>query len=170
VKPGTDVPALPMLRRGLQMSAKLRQYLLDAYSGNREILPEKIGKDFPIQIDDQDDDDPISDFCNIFVVVKKNNRFEIELFGCIPFSKEIADLAEIYGGFADEAVSKIILNLSVRQIDSLIDLSKKIRKTVAFTHATHNHNGHGTAARTISSLYRFVRIVKEYVRSKAGLV
>jgi hypothetical protein len=152
------------------MSAKLRQYLLDAYTANREILPEKLGKDFPIQIDDQDDDDPVSEFCNIFVVVKKNNCFEIELFGCIPFSKEIADLAEIYGGFADEAVSKIILNLSVRQIDSLIDLSKKIRKTVAFTHATHSHNGHSTAARTISSLYRFVRIVKEYVRSKTNSV
>ncbi len=148
------------------MSAKLRRYLLDAYAGNREILPEKIRRDFPIQIDDQDDDDPVSDFCNIFVVVKKYNCIEIDFFGAIPFSREIADLAEIYGGFADEGAQKIVMNLSVRQIDALIDLAKKIRKTVAYSPATHSHNGHSTTARTISSLYRFVRIIKEYVRSK----
>jgi len=53
------------------MSSRLRRYLLDAYAGNREILPEKVRKDFPIQIDDQDDNDSLSEFCTIFVVVKE---------------------------------------------------------------------------------------------------
>jgi hypothetical protein len=150
------------------MSSKLRRYLLDAYAGNREILPEKIRKDFPIQIDDQDDDDSVSDFCNIFVVVKKNNCFEIELFGTIPISNEIGDLAEIYGGFADERSKKIIFNLSLQQIEALIDLAKKIRKTASLGKSMLSPSQHSTTARTISSLYRFVRIIKEYIRSKTN--
>jgi hypothetical protein len=152
------------------MSSKLRRYLLDAYAGNREILPERIRRDFPIQIDDQDDDDTVSDFCNIFVVVKKNNCLEIELFGRIPFSREIGDLAEIYGGLADSDSKRIVMNLSIHQIEALIDLAKKIRKTAAIDHATSASNDHSTTARTISSLYRFVRIIKEYMRSKMTIL
>lgn len=148
------------------MSSKLRRYLLDAYAGHREILPEKIRSNFPIQIDDQDDDDLVSEFCNIFVVVKKSNCFEIELFGNIPFSQEIADLAEIYGGFASERSKKIVMNLSVQQVEAIIDLAKRIRKTAAFNKSMNSQSRHGTIARTISSLYRFVRIIKEYMRSK----
>jgi hypothetical protein len=147
------------------VSSKLRRYLLDAYAGNRDVLPERIRKDFPVQIDDQDDDDPVSEFCNIFVVVKKNNCFEIELFGSTPISREIEDLAEIYGGFADKKSKRIVMDLSVRQIDALIDLAKKIRKTVAGEPSVSSATWHSTSARTISSLYRFVRIIKEYVRS-----
>jgi hypothetical protein len=147
------------------VSLKLRRYLLDAYAGNRDVLPQKIRKDFPIQIDDQDDDDPISEFCNIFIVVKKNNCFEIELFGNPPISREIGDLAEIYGGVADEQQKRIVMNLSIQQIEALIDLAKKIRKTVAGQPSAGGASWHNTSARTISSLYRFVRIVKEYIRS-----
>jgi hypothetical protein len=149
------------------MSSKLRQYLLDAYAGNREIMPEKIRKDFPIQIDDQDDNDTISEFCNIFVIVKKNNCFEIELFGNIPREKKISDLAEIYGGFTDENAGRIVLNLSIQQIEALIDLAKMIRKSAPSDHGADNLNRQRILARTISSLYRFVRIIKEYIRSRA---
>jgi hypothetical protein len=150
------------------VSSKLRRYLLDAYAEKKDILPEKIRKDFPIQIDDQDDDDPVSDFCNIFVVVKKNNCFEIELFGSIHFSKEIGDLAEIYGGFADELSKKIVLNLSIKQVEALIDLAKKIRKIAAIVNQEDLANSRNTSARTISSLYRFVRIIKEYCRTQTA--
>jgi hypothetical protein len=147
------------------VSSKLRRYILDAYAGNRDVLPEKIRKDIPIQIDDQDDDDPISEFCNIFVVIKKNNCFEIELFGNPPISHEIGDLAEIYGGFADEQSKRIVMNLSIQQIEALIDLAKRIRKTVADQPSAAGAAWHNTSARAISSLYRFVRIIKEYTRS-----
>jgi len=148
------------------MSSALRRYLIEAYAGHREILPEKVRKDFPIQIDDQDDNDILSDFCTIFVVVKKNKRFEIELSGKIPITLEICDFAEIYNGFADQPSGKIVLNLTLRQIEALIDLGKIIRKTAASGEAVDNPNWHRISARTISSLYRFVRIIKEYVRSR----
>jgi hypothetical protein len=147
------------------MSFLLRQYLLDAYAANRDILPGKIRKDFPIQIDDQDDDDNLSDFCNIFVTVKKNNRFEIELFGNIPITQEISDFAEIYGGFSDKTTGRIVLNIAPRQAEALIDLAKKIRKTASQGDRVNNANWPNISARTISSLYRFVRILKEYSRS-----
>jgi hypothetical protein len=152
------------------MSSKLRQYLLDAYAGNRETLPEKIRKDFPIQIDDQDDSDNISEFCNIFVIVKKNNCFEIELFGVIPHLKRINDLAEIYGGFCDEVAGRLVFNLSVQQIEVLIDLAKMVRQGAAADNPAEAFNRQRMWARTISSLYRFVRIIKEYVRSKASIL
>jgi hypothetical protein len=150
------------------VSSKLRRYLLDAYAGTREVLPEKIRKDFPIQIDDQDDDDPVSDFCNIFVIVKKNNCFEIELFGNPPISHEIEDLAEIYGGFANEQSKRIVMTLSTQQIEALIDLAKRIRNTVAGQVTAGPATWHNASARTISSLYRFVRIIKEYSRSSTS--
>jgi hypothetical protein len=152
------------------MSSRLRRYLLDAYAGNREILPEKVRKDFPIQIDDQDDNDSLSEFCTIFVVVKKNNCFEIELFGKIPVTEEIVDLAEIYGGHAAQQEGIIVLNLVPRQIEALIDLAKMIRKTAASGDLVGNPNWHRISARTISSLYRFVRIIKEYTRSRRALL
>jgi hypothetical protein len=135
---------------------------------DRDILPEKIRKDFPIQIDDQDDDDNIAEFCNIFVTVNKNGRFSVELFGNIPLTPDIADFAEIYDGSADTTLGKITLNLSARQVEALIDLAKKIRKTASMGDRVGNPNWHGISARTISSLYRFVRIVKEYARSTSA--
>ena len=150
------------------MSYKLRRYLFDAYAVDRDILPEKIRKDFPIQIDDQDDDDNIAEFCNIFVTVKKNGRFDVELFGNIPLTQDMADFAEIYNGFADKPSGKITLNLSSRQVEALIDLAKKIRATASMGERVGNPNWHGISARTISSLYRFVRIVKEYGRATSA--
>ena len=150
------------------MSYLLRQYLLDAYAANRDILPGKIRKDFPIQIDDQDDDDNLSEFCNIFVTVKKNSRFEIDIFGNIPITQEISDFAEIYGGFTEKTSGRIVLNISPRQAEALIDLAKKVRKTASLGDRVNNTNWHRMSARTISSLYRFVRILKEYSRSISG--
>jgi hypothetical protein len=148
------------------MSSGLRRYLLEAYAGNREILPEKIPKDFPIQIDDQDENDSLAEFCVIFILVKKNNRFEIELSGKMPITNEIIDLADIYGGSADQRQGKILLHITLQQIEVLIDLAKMIRKTAALGDAVGNPNWHRVSARTISSLHRFLRIIKEYARLK----
>jgi len=50
------------------------------------------------------------------------------LFGKIPVTEEIVDLAEIYGGHAAQQEGIIVLNLVPRQIEALIDLAKMIRK------------------------------------------
>jgi hypothetical protein len=152
--------------RTTRMSSRLRRYLLGAYGGAREIMPEKVRKDFPIQIDDQDDNDNLSEFCTIFVLVRKNSCFEIELSGKIPISREISDFAEIYGGYGNQQTGKIVMNLTPYQIEALIDLAKMIRATAASGNAVGNANWHRLSARTISSLYRFVRIIKEYMRSR----
>ena len=124
---------------------------------------------FPIQIDDQDDDDDnIAEFCNIFVTVKKNGRFDVELFGNIPVTQDEADFAEIYNGAADKTSGKITLDLSARQVEALIDLAKKIRATASMGERVGNPTGTGFRPVTISSLYRFVRIVKEYGRSTSA--
>ncbi len=161
------------------MSSKLREYLLERYFIKGDILPEKKGKDFPIQIDDQDDDDTLSEFCAIFVVIKKNDAFEIELFGQIPWSREICDLTEIYGGFvktdeqypyeqskgelSDRVQGRIVLNLHVQQIEALIDLAKKIRKIAVSDNSSYDQKWLRIMARTMSSLHRFVRYIKEYI-------
>ena len=62
--------------------------------------------------------------------LKKTIILRSNYFGIAPISREIGDLAEIYGGFADEESKRIVMNLSIRQIEALIDLAKKIRKTV----------------------------------------
>jgi hypothetical protein len=61
-----------------------------------------------------------------------------------------------------------VLNISPRQAEALVDLAKGIRKTSSFGDMVNNPNWHRVSARTISSLYRFVRILKEYSRSIAG--
>jgi hypothetical protein len=148
------------------MSERLKQYLLEAYSGDRVIMPEKPPKEFPIQIDDQDDNDPLSEICIIFVTVKGYNRFILDLCGRIVISGEISDLAEIYNGFADKASGRVVLNLSLQQIEAVSDLAKLIRKTTITDGPEIDHVQYRISARTISSLYRFVRILKEYIKTK----
>jgi hypothetical protein len=148
------------------MSIKLRQYLIDAYEARPSaIFRFKSNKSIPIQIDDQDDLDRINEFCNIFCNVKSNSKFSLELIGNFPISSEIADLAEIYNGFADPLNGRIYLELSPERIGVLTDLADKIRKTSFLGDKINNANWLPISARTISSLYRFVRIIKEYIKT-----
>lgn len=145
------------------MSAHLRQFLSDAYKSQRNFyLPKKHLKSAPIQIDDQDDSDSINHFCNIFCSVGKKNSFSIELKGRFPITQEIADLAEIYDGFADPAAGKVVIPLTLDQVEVLRDLSDKLRKTSFMGDLVNNPVWLAVSARTISSLYRFIRIMKEY--------
>jgi hypothetical protein len=144
------------------MSIRLRQYLIDAYVGHGEYNARRMKRDFSIQIDDQDDNDVLADFCNMFVTVGKRNTFEIEISGNFPITKDISDLAEIYGGFADAQSGRMVMRLSPANIEALNDLSLKIRATAQRGYEVDNPGWERISARTISSLRRFVRVIKEY--------
>ncbi|MBD3320773.1 MAG: hypothetical protein GF350_06740 [Chitinivibrionales bacterium] len=144
------------------MSTRLRQYLVDAYIGHSGYLRRKIDKDFAVQIDDQDDNDVLADFCNIFISIGKNNCFTIEISGNLPLSQEIADFAEIYDGFADRFPRRVVLKLDIHKTEAIKDLAAKIRKTAHNGTSVDNPNWDRISARTISSLHRFARVLEEY--------
>lgn len=149
------------------MSSVMRQYLLDAYESRHSIaLFRRAVKDIPIQIDDQDDGDKLNEFCNIFCIIGKGNNFRIELLGNFPITQEIADLAEIYNGFVDPNQGRLTMNLDLDKIEVLMDLADKIRKTSFDGGNVGNPNWLPISARTISSLYRFVRILKEFKHNR----
>lgn len=145
------------------MSSRLQQYLLDTYETRRtSISPRRIGLGFPIQIDDQDDNDNLNDFCNIFCMIYRKDRFQIDLIGKFPVSQQMIDLVEIYNGTVIRDQNRLSLPLSVDQVDALMDLADRIKKTTFMGEAINNPNWLAISARTISSLYRFVRIIKEF--------
>jgi hypothetical protein len=149
------------------MSKHLRQYLFDAYKNTRNFyFPKKHLRSAAIQIDDQDDGDSIADFCNIFCTVGRNNNFTIELKGRIPITQEMADLAEIYNGRADPSAGKLVMKLNLEQVEVLRDISDKLRTTSFLGDLVNNPSWLSISARTISSLYRFMRIIREYRQSK----
>lgn len=145
------------------MVSRLRNYLLDAYENRRNIqVPRKLRKDNPIQIDDQDDNDNLNDFCNIFCTVRSKDTLQLEMVGNFPITTEIADLIEIYDGVSDPLHGRITFNINLHQIEVVSDLADKIRKTSFMGHSIQNPGWLRISSRTISSLYRFVRIIKEY--------
>jgi hypothetical protein len=152
------------------MSEKLRRYLVEAYYGEKEFITGKVKKDLSIQIDDQDDNDDLNEFCNLFVTVGNRGHFEFEVLGHIPLSQEIVDLAEIYGGFAETTEGRTMFRLDLNQIEVLMDLAKNIRKTSQMGNTINNQNWPRISSRMISSIYRFVRIIKEYTKIKGQLV
>jgi hypothetical protein len=140
------------------------------YESGGFFIPHRIAAHTPIQIDDQDDNDDIERFCSVFVVVKGKSSFEIELRGRFPITGEIADLTEIYDGTADARNGRIILTLSLLQIDVLLDLAARIRKTAFMGQSVNNPLWHRVSARTISTLHRFVRTIKEFSSAATNLL
>ncbi len=149
------------------MSLQLRHFLSDAYeSRHLSTFPhKKTSKEYSIQIDDQDDSDKLHEFCNVFCTVLNKDTFRIELLGNFPITAEMADLAEIYNGKHDSAQGRLVVTLNLDQIDVLTDLADKIRKT-SFTGIRKNPSWLTVSSRTISTLYRFVRIIKEFTHLK----
>ncbi len=147
------------------MSSRLRQFLFEAYVGDA-YRHYRLKKEQPIQIDDQDDNDNIAEFCNMFVIVGTGNTITLELSGVFPITQEIADLIEIYHGVVDPDDSSIRITLHIDQAEVIMDLANRIRKTAHLGETIHNANWHKISARTISSLYRFVRILREYCRER----
>lgn len=144
------------------MSSILRQFLLETYNPGQHYYLKKEKSGY-IQIDDQDDYDNISDFINIFLTVKRRNNFEIEIIGKMPITQDMADLVEIYHGKVDVTTNRIILTLNPRQIEVLQDFAVLIRKTASMGDLVSNPHWNQYSARTISTLNRFVRTIKEYV-------
>jgi hypothetical protein len=148
------------------MASELREYLSDVYKSRHSFsLPKKYLKTTPIQIDDQDDDDSLADFCNIFCIIGSRDSITLEFYGRFPITREMADLVEIYGGRIDSRAGKITVPLKVDQIEVLRDLSEKIRKTSFMGDMANNPSWLSVSARTISSLYRFIRIIKDYQKT-----
>ncbi len=151
------------------MSSSLRNYLNDTYEPRRSISPDHVVDfSYPIQIDDQDDHDKLDEFCNIFCIVHKNRKFCVELIGAFPITQSITDLIEIYGGFVNRAEGRLSLTLSTLQIEAIMDLADRIRKTSFMGETVNNSNWLSISSRTISSLYRFVRVIKEFNRIESG--
>jgi hypothetical protein len=148
------------------MAPSLHDYLADAYKSQHNFsLPRKHLRNAPIQIDDQDDNDSITDFCNIFCNVMRKNTIVLELSGRFPITKELSDLAEIYNGYSDPAGGKLVVTLTLDQIEVLRDISDALRKTSLMNDRVTNPSWLSISSRTISSLYRFIRIIKEYKKS-----
>jgi hypothetical protein len=151
------------------MSARLRRYLAESYLGEKEFLPGTVNKDSAIQIDDMDENDDLTQFCSMFVTVGARGNFVFELLGRIPLTQGVVDLVEIYGGSVERDPGRIVIPLTLDQIEVLLDLAGHIRKTSRAGTVAQNHYWHRISARTISSIYRFVRIIKEYSKTK-GMV
>lgn len=149
------------------MSYMLRQYLFDAYESRQDSFARKINNTTAIQIDDQDDSDKINEFCNIFCIVLKNDSFIIEFSGNFPITQEMSDLVEIYNGKVNPLQGTMTITLNIDQIEVLMDLADKIRKT-SFSGIETNPAWLTMSSRTISSLYRFVRIIKEFKNSMSN--
>ncbi|MBN1308250.1 MAG: hypothetical protein JXA18_10060 [Chitinispirillaceae bacterium] len=149
------------------MSLRLRRYLIDAYETRRSTQhPYKVDPKLPIQVDDQDDNDKLNEFCNIFCMVGVKSSFTIELTGTFPMSQSMVDLVEIYGGTVSREQGRLSLTLTPPQIEALMDLADRIRKTSFMGDSVNNPNWLSVSARTISSIYRFVRIIKDFNTSQ----
>ncbi len=147
------------------MSKALKQFLYETYTPGQHYYLKKDKSAF-LQIDDQDDYDNISDFINIFITVKRRNHFLIELSGKMPITQDLADLIEIYHGKIDLTSNQIEIYLHPKQIEVLLDIAALIKKTARMGDLVANPHWHQYSARTISSLKRFIRIIKEYISMK----
>ncbi|MFP4415911.1 MAG: hypothetical protein ACLFSB_01420 [Chitinispirillaceae bacterium] len=148
------------------MSSKLRQYLYNTYISEGIRCFTKVKKDFSIQIDDQDDYDILTQFCNIFVTVGDKEKMAVELSGRFPITRQMTDLVEIYDGRVDIYCSSLKMIITPVQIEALRDLADFIRGTASIGHTVNNPIWFEISSRTISSLYRFIRVIKEYQRVK----
>jgi len=148
------------------MASQLRNYLFDCYETRRGKPARRNNlRDMPVQIDDQDDNDSFTGFCNIFCMVESQNRIRLELTGNFPVTKAMADLAEIYKGFADAGRGKLAITITLDQIAVITDLAQQIRKTALMGPLVNNPHWFRISARTASSLMRFYRIVQEFLKA-----
>ncbi len=142
----------------------LQQHIYESYNNKSyNFLKNTTSQKTFLQVDDQTDYDNLAEFCNIFINFKNKNFFEVELIGTIPITQEIADLAEIYNGNVDTTTTKITLTINPKQIDAIVDLASLIKKTSTMGSLIGNPSWQNVSARTISSLHRFSRVIKEYV-------
>jgi len=147
------------------MGLQFKQYILDCYEPLRgkPAKGEKL-RNMPVQIDDQDDNDSFTNFCNIFCTVESQKSIRLELSGNIPITKAMVDLAEIYKGYADTSHGKLSISITLDQAAVIGDLAQQIRKTALMGSLVNNPQWYRVSARTASSLMRFCRVVEEFLR------
>jgi hypothetical protein len=155
------------------MPVHLRQYLLSHYEdGLGGLLQSKGGVSDPsvafIHIDDRGDNDSFTDFCNIFCTVISSKKIRLELTGKFPIIDGMVDLAEIYGGSVDRARGRLVMNLSVGQSAAVDELAQLIKQTARMGSLAGNPGWLRVSARTVSSLLRLGRVMREYVSEAGG--
>lgn len=142
------------------MAENLKKFLIQSYPVDRESLVHRSWQF--IQIDDQDDNDNIQTICNIFITFLNNNSFELELSGKIPISPDISDICEIYKGYANIHRKTIKLTLDRKKVDVIDHLIELLKQTSHLGNSVDNPEWEQMSARTISSLKRLSRTIREY--------
>jgi hypothetical protein len=153
------------------MSKKLFRYLMDEYAGTGKVSLRGVKWDTPIQIDDQDDNDTLVQFCNMWVNVYAMGRMELEIWGNFPCTDEVRACIARFGGRYSSQRKSLILFIRVREIELLLEmadlferLSSMPNKNVEWSTGYRNPSWHSVALRTAGSLRRFVNTVLQYRR------
>jgi hypothetical protein len=115
-----------------------------------------------IHVDDRDDGDSLTDFCNIFCSAISGKRLRLELTGRFPITEEMANFAEAHGGFADVERGTLSINISIDQTLAVDELAQLVKKTARMGSVIGNPVWFRISARTVSSLLRFGRVLREY--------
>jgi hypothetical protein len=149
------------------MAPKLLDFLREAYEPRKSDVATDVRHDVPIQVDDQDDYDNVSEFCNVFVSVRKRDTLRVELEGRFPPTAELQGLAEKQGGNIDRKRGRLSLILSPAQTEVLIELAQGLKNTAQMGDTVGNPNWRKISSRTASSLHRLARLIDEYVQLKS---
>lgn len=142
------------------MAENLKKYLINSYPVDRDSLVHRSWHF--IQIDDQDDNDNIQTFCNIFITFINNNTFQLELSGKFPITHEISDICEIYKGYANIHRKTLILTLDRDKVDVIDHLVEMLKSTSHLGNTVDNEEWEQMSARTVSSLKRLSRTIREF--------
>jgi hypothetical protein len=121
-----------------------------------------------IEVDDRDDNDSLTDFCNIFCSVTSPKNIRLELTGKFPIIEGMADLAESYGGAVDRARGRLEMNVPADQPAAVDELAHLVKMTARLGSLAGNPAWFRVSARTVSSLLRLGRVMREYLGAAGG--
>ena len=142
------------------MPKTLKTYLIHAYSTDKDSFIAKSSKF--IQIDDQNDTDNIQTFCNLFITFLTPHQFELELTGKFPITPQISDICEIYQGYANIHRKRLTLKLDKHKTDVVDHLAELLKETSELGATADNREWEHMCARSISSLKRLSRTLRDY--------
>jgi len=126
------------------------------------------GRKVFVHIDDRDDGDSLTDFCNIFCSLVSGKRLRLELTGRFPITDDMADFAKERGGFTDIERGMLAVNISADQASAVDELAQLVKKTARMGSIIGNPSWFRISARTVSSLLRFGRVLREYIEDAGG--
>ncbi len=144
---------------------------MDEYAGTGRVSLRGVKWDTPIQIDDQDDNDTLVQFCNIWVKVCAMGKMELEIWGNFPYTQEVGTYIERFGGRYSSQRKSLTLFIRVRELELLLEMADLFERlsSMPVTNAEwsagyRNPLWHSVALRTAGSLRRFVNTVLQYRR------